>query len=95
MCLYVDKIFHTKKEAIEFYNKPLIAKEEIKVYKLLCLENGKYYSPHRSYRYYKGFQYTESKFSKRFNCFNELCISKGLHALYLELLIKLIKKYQD
>ena len=40
MCLQVDKRFRTRQEARDY--KPLIAKEDIKVYKYLEVNNGKY-----------------------------------------------------
>lgn len=83
MCLRVDKTFKIREEVREFFNKPLIAKKEIKVHKVLCFENNKYYSPYRGMKYQKGFHYTNNKFTKDiFFCIDRwyLNINAGLHS---------------
>jgi len=76
MCLKVDKKFKTRKEARNF--KPLIAKKEIKVYKILDTENT---SPYFTFTYDKGYQYS-SNFSKYIeeNYGWKIKINKGLHS---------------
>lgn len=59
MCLTVDKEFKTRKEAREFKNKPLIAKKDIRVYKVLNTNCNT--SMVRGMKYYKGFHHTELK----------------------------------
>lgn len=86
MCLRVNKEFKNKKEALEYFEKPLITKTDIKVYKLLerlTYEKSKIIggvSPFAYYRYERGFQYTESDFSRKINGLFELEIEQGLHA---------------
>lgn len=85
MCLTI-RGFKTRKEAREF--KPLIAKEDIKVYKNLR-HNG--YSPYQTFKYEKGFHYSVEKFGKTVDWSYDhpsypsvknwyLQIDKGLHS---------------
>lgn len=76
MCLTVKEGFKTRKEAREY--KPLIAKEDIKVYKVVNLENK---SPYFSFYYEKGYHYA-SNFSKNIVNYSRwhIKINKGLHS---------------
>lgn len=87
MCLIVNKMFASSEEARNYFNKPLIAKKDIKVYKILeNLNKNKTtgYSPFKYMKYKKGFQYTESHFNMNieeyYTSLYELCINQGLHA---------------
>jgi len=82
MCLQVDKKFRTRQEARDY--KPLIAKKDIKVYKYLEVNNGKYWSPVQVFEYEKGYQYS-AKIGRRifkFFCSNSWNIkcNRGLHS---------------
>jgi len=75
MCLIIEKSFYSMKELHEFASKPLIAKKDIKVYKVLGTNN---ISPYRKMLYEKNFEYTEHQ-PFTYYCSDEL----GAHALYL------------
>lgn len=78
MCF--TKTFKTKKEALDFFNNPKIAQEDIPVYKELDRHNC---SPCFNFLYEKGFHYTENSISKNIykgiDCYF-LDIDKGLHS---------------
>ncbi len=86
MCLIVNKNFKTKTEAKKY--KHLIAKEDIKVYKILEAcgnDRTKGYAPYYNFLYEKGFQYTEDKFEIDYNLNSNneyfITVEQGLHAL--------------
>ncbi len=96
MCLKIDKQFLSKKEALEYFNEPLIAKKEFEVYKILEIYENKYLSIHYGFEYKQGTQYSESKFIKTIKPYpyaNKyyIEISKGLHS-YTEEKINQLKK---
>src|SRR5674476_1102028 len=85
MCLHIKQTFKNKKEAINFSKKPLIAKEDIRVYKALAftiLLNQRV-SPIKRFPFNKGFHYTNGKFSFDFfrgYGFTSLSILRGFHS---------------
>jgi len=79
MCLNFTIKAKNIKEARELANKPLIAKKDITVYKILNKNffNGKYYSPHKHFEYEKGNEYY--RYGKKF----EIRVSKTNNEKYL------------
>lgn len=58
MCLTIYKDFKSLNEAKKFKRKPLIAKKDIRVYKVLTINNV---SPYFYMKYEKGFHYIEKQ----------------------------------
>lgn len=78
MCLQIQKSFRTKKEAKEFMLKPLIAKKDIEVFKVLNKDNTSIY---KDFQYTKGFEYTNDKFTIDYIRFlDRLNIHSGIHS---------------
>lgn len=77
MCLYVERDFKTKKEAIAFSKKPLIAKEDITVYKIL--DRG-FFSPYRDFKYKRGEEYKATFSFFVTSISHDLEVHSGLHA---------------
>lgn len=90
MCLTINKIFKTKKQAKEYSSKPLIAKKDIIVYKVLRKNNT---SRYKRFKFKKGYQYTNDKFGfsyydyyKYYDSYKpiiklwKLSIEEGLHS---------------
>lgn len=78
MCLTI-RGFKTRRKASEF--KPLIAKEDIRVYKNLTQNNK---SPYYDFKYEKGYHYSVTKLTKNcvfsyIMCSWRINIEKGLH----------------
>ncbi len=88
MCLKVNEDFKTRAEARAFYKKPLRAKEDIIVYKVLEVHNRgvepQYQSQYRGTEYTLGEVKKAIKFSSYIDWWHnskwELSINKGLHA---------------
>ena len=79
MCLQVDKRFRTRQEARDY--KPLIANKDIKVYKYLDVNNGKYWSPYQGFEYTQGYQYS-AKITKNYRKYInwKIFCNRGLHS---------------
>lgn len=103
MCLIVNFLFPSKESAIKASETPLIAKEDMKVYKILYFKKGVnqhkprvYQSPYQEYIYKPGTHYFQIGKKFDFNIditcdrFYELKINDGFHSfIYLYKAIKL------
>lgn len=78
MCLYIKDSQNILNKLIKQI-KPLIAKEDIIVYKVLDQNN---YSPYRAYKYTEGFHYYETGdiIPEVGKCSTDIIIKKGLHS---------------
>ena len=76
MCLKVNTNFYTRKEARE--HKPLIAEKDIKVYKVIDVNDR---SPYFNFKYHKKYHYS-CNFSKNIVNYGRwyIKINKGLHS---------------
>lgn len=85
MCLKIQKTFASEHKARKFARAPLIAEEDVKVYKVLR-KNG--LSPHQDFKYEKGYHYSVKRFTYKLNWFVngrtkydfEVRIYEGLHS---------------
>lgn len=84
MCLRIQNKFKNTIEAEKYFKNPLIAKEEIKVYKVLEQSETApytYYSPYQKFTYKQGYQYTENELTYFYDPFSKILeIHQGLHA---------------
>jgi hypothetical protein len=82
MCLSINGAFSSREVARQFASKPLIAKRNMRVLKVLKPNSG---SAYRKFKYEKGFHYYQDgkPFSfriERINSYWKVNIFKGLHA---------------
>ena len=93
MCLTVNKVFDTRKDALKYYRTPNVARRNITVWKSLISvvsdKSGRVIeakSPHKCFLYERGFCYYQSghKFTQKTQMIGtgmwELRIFRGLHA---------------
>lgn len=100
MCLAVVKKFKTKKEAVEFSKKPLIAKRNIVVYKLLKGTTKGFKSPFKKVAYETGVNYKVNKFSfglvkfQKYGCW-VLVVNQGIHTFATSECAKRFKREKE
>jgi hypothetical protein len=98
MCLKIETTFRTRTKAREFYSKPLIAKTNITVYKVLENYGNQMVSPHRSVVYkfdeLKKVKSFSSEIMDEWNRCWKIRINRGLHSYNAKQIDLLIRRYQ-